>query len=260
MTPRSPSLSHTHLTSPGYPSDVRLSVAPTPTTILPKSVSSTRQAKLDNSFAGNNDHVYAEDEDVYILDGDHSPLQPRNDSSSQNDVTGNHLPERAEDSATTLRKKPTKSLDDEDPGSLDQHVSLPPAAVPIDATGNSSYNSDVSDDELSVEGPTAPDPTNEATGPEFSRPMPLWPFLAPLLLLLFLPPAVWCLCQSPRPVALRSLHCLEDWSTKATDELPELLHRNFRSVSDSLEIFNVYVILTAEAYLRTESMRMRSVR
>ncbi|KAH7956424.1 hypothetical protein HPB52_009437 [Rhipicephalus sanguineus] len=186
-----PSLSHTHLTSPGYTSDVRLRVTPTPTTTQPRSVSSTRQEKLDNSLAANNDQIYADDEDAYLLDGDHSPLRPRNDSSSQSDVTGNHLPEGAKDSARTLSKKPTKSRDDEDPSSRDQHVSLPPAAAPVGPTGNSSYNSDVSDDELSVEGPTAPDPTNEATGPEFSRPMPLWPFLAPLLLLLFLPPAVW---------------------------------------------------------------------
>ncbi|KAL3224808.1 hypothetical protein MRX96_026325, partial [Rhipicephalus microplus] len=190
MTPRSPSPSHTQLISPGHPSDVRLRLAPTTTTTLPRSVSATRQATLEKSFSGNNDHAYAEDEDAYLLDGDHTPLRPRNESSSQSDVIGNHLLERAEDSATTTRKKPTKSLHDEDPGSRDQHVSLPAAAIPIGATGNSSYNSDVSDDELSVEGPTAPDPTNEATGREFSRPMPLWPFLAPLLLLLFLPPAV----------------------------------------------------------------------
>ncbi|KAH6931731.1 hypothetical protein HPB50_000038 [Hyalomma asiaticum] len=156
----------------------------------PRSVSTSRQAKLDNSLAAKNDHVYVEDEDAYLLDGDHSPNPPGNDSSSQIDVSGNYLREQAKDPALTFGgSRPTTSQDDEDPSSREQEVSLPPAAVPIDPTGNSSYNSDVSDDELSVEGPTAPDPTNEATGPEFTRPMPLWPFLAPLLLLLFLPPA-----------------------------------------------------------------------
>lgn len=194
--PRTSSLSHTHLSTSGYASDVRSRVAPTPTMTQPRSVSTSRQAKLDNSFTAKNDHVYVEDEDAYLLDGDHSPNPPGNDSSSQIDVSGNYLREHAKDPALTFGgSKPMRSQDDEDPSSREQDVSLPPAAVPIDPTGNSSYNSDVSDDELSVEGPTAPDPTNEATGPEFTRPMPLWPFLAPLLLLLFLPPAVWCLLR-----------------------------------------------------------------
>ncbi|KAH8041428.1 hypothetical protein HPB51_015486 [Rhipicephalus microplus] len=60
---------HTHLISPGHPSDVRLRLAPTTTTTLPRSVSATRQATLEKSFSGNNDHAYAEDEDAYLLDG-----------------------------------------------------------------------------------------------------------------------------------------------------------------------------------------------
>ncbi|KAH7958403.1 hypothetical protein HPB49_001325 [Dermacentor silvarum] len=151
--------------------------------------------KLHNSLGANNDHINVQDEDAYLVDGDDSPHRRRNHSSPRTDVTGNQLLEQADVAAETPSGEPTKSQDDEDPSSREQQVFLPAAAVPIDSAGNGSLNSDVSDDELSVEGPAAPDPTNEATGPEFTRPMPLWPFLAPLLLLLFLPPAVWCLLR-----------------------------------------------------------------
>ncbi|CAN7938053.1 unnamed protein product, partial [Ixodes hexagonus] len=113
--------------------------------------------------------------------------------------SSNHRAKRPPDGNSTPAvvlppSAPNQSADQLVPKHRD-NGSVGPGSDTVLTSLNVSLFSEVSENELSAKTSSFDDPAEESTGPEFSRSMALWPFLAPLLLLMLLPPAVWWLLK-----------------------------------------------------------------